>query len=178
MNDFEDGTTPDNFSTPNTGPKGSAMYVTDNPLKDGINTSDKVFCVNMSNTSTGTSGYVTVDAGNPVYGDGYRNNVVALRYKMMYGLPSDATIYYPRVNFNNKGPVLPVRINGQAFDPQTAEKWAELIKPSDWNYLEFTNSDLGKNGGSFVLRNFVDINHGNTTTGSRIMYFDDLCYVK
>ena len=177
MNDFEDGTTPSNFSTPNFGPMGSAMYVTDNPLKNGINTSDKVFCVNMSNTSTSTSGYVTVDAGNSVYGDGYRNNVVALRYKMLYGNPADASIYYPRVNFNNKGPVHPVRVNGQAFDG-TAEKWAQLIKPSEWNYLEFTNSDLVKNGGAFVLRNFVDINHGNTDTGSRIMYFDDLCYVK
>lgn len=181
LEDFEDGNVPDNFTTSNQnhGVAGDALEVVDNPFKDDGNQSDKVLAMNMSNSSTATSGFFDIAAGSAVYGTGYRNNSVAFRFKVHFATVEDAAAYFPRVNFNNKGAALPARINGVEFTPQDDATWATLVKAGEWNEFEYTNSDIVNNGATLQLRNFVTISNGTTKTeGSRVIYYDDFCYLK
>ena len=181
LEDFEDGNVPTNFTTTNQnhGVEGDALEVVDNPFKDAGNQSNKVLAMDMSNSNTGTSGFFNIAAGNAVYGTGYRNNSVAFRFKVHFANTADAAVYFPRVNFNSKGAVLPTRINGADFTPQDADTWASLVIADGWNEFEYTNSDIVNNGATLQLRNFVTISNGTTTTeGSRIVYYDDFCYLK
>lgn len=176
--DFEDGVVRSNITTENNNSGASALSVADNPFKSESNPSDKVLMLNMSASSTGTSGLFKISTTNADYTNGFRNNCVSFRMNILYSTPEDAEVYFPYVkNSQDNTFALPSRVNGKDFTPQDAATWASLINPNDWNMLEYPGT-IGS-AGNMQLRPLVDIgNNTLTTEGSRKIYFDDFVFLK
>lgn len=176
--DFEDGVVRSNITTDNNNAGASALSVADNPFKSESNPSDKVLMLNMSASSTGTSGLFKINTTNADYTTGFRNNCVSFRMNVLYSTPEDAEVYFPYVkNSQDNTFALPSRVNGKDFIPQDAATWASLINPNDWNMLEYPGT-IGS-AGNMQLRPLVDIgNNTLTTEGSRKIYFDDFVFLK
>ena len=176
--DFEDGVVRSNITTDNNNAGASALSVADNPFKSENNPSDKVLMLNMSASSTGTSGLFKISTTNADYTTGFRNNCVSFRMNVLYSTPEDAAVYFPYVkNSQDNTFALPSRVNGQDFTPQDAATWASLINPNGWNTLEYPGT-IGS-AGNMQLRPLVDIgNNTLTTEGSRKIYFDDFVFLK
>ena len=187
----EDGLVRDNFNkvdytTAYTGSitTDASLEVVSNPVRTVMNASSKVLKV----TSTADGGYsglidiLTKGAftSDPVayYPSGYRDGTKAFTVKMLYADPSDATKYYPKgqCKSTQDSMVRPDRVNGEAFDG-TAGEWERLIKPGDWNVLQWTCNNSGTY--RIDIKPFLNISGENQTSDApRIIYFDDFRFLK
>lgn len=148
----------------------------DNAWKDYNNISSKALKVTLHSDNK----YINLQTSNSFYEDGYRSGMKGIRVKIRYNNASDASIYYPRVNnrsvSENTPELLPTRINGKLFDPQTTEKWAELIHPDGWNILQYDGECSGT--GNIRLHPFATFEGNGTSSGSGFIYVDDFEFVK
>ena len=162
----------------------ATIEVVSNPKKTVMNASNNVLKV----TSTADGGYsglidiLTKGAftSDPVayYPSGYRDGTKAFTVKMLYADPADASKYYPwgQCKSTQAEMVYPDRVNGSPYDG-TAEKWAELIKPGDWNVLQWTCNNSGTY--RIDIKPFLNNSGGNQTSdAARIIYFDDFRFLK
>ena len=190
--DNEDGSIRANFLMNDTNPsqpyantEGTGFSVVSNPGKTITNASNKVLKVDASGQSAPQykGGFFPFTTKEADYTSGFRSSTRAFTVKVRYSRTEDATIYYPRVwckggklnKIVTTEETLPDRINGQAFDG-TAARWAQLIKPDDWNILQWTVDN--KATWRVDFRPFVTLAGDLATDGSRIMYLDDFRFLR
>lgn len=162
----------------------ATIEVVSNPKKTVMNASNNVLKV-TSTADGGHSGLIDIltkgaFTSDPVayYPSGYRDGTKAFTVKMLYADPADASKYYPwgQCKSTQASMVYPDRVNGSPYDG-TAEKWAELIKPGDWNVLQWTCNNSGTY--RIDIKPFLNISGGNQTSdAARIIYFDDFRFLK
>lgn len=162
----------------------ATIEVVSNPRKTVMNASNNVLKV----TSTADGAYgglidiLTKGAFDkePVayYPSNYRSGTKAFTVKVLYANPSDATKYYPRGQCKSTQSVMlhPDRVNGQPFDG-SREQWAELIKPEEWNVLQWTCDNSGTY--RIDIKPFLTLGgESQTSDDARIIYFDDFRFLK
>lgn len=162
----------------------ATIEVVSNPRKTVMNASNNVLRV----TSTADGAYdglidiLTKGAFDaaPVayYPSNYRSGTKAFTVKVLYADPSDATKYYPRGQCKSTQPSMlrPDRVNGQPFNGKQ-EQWAELIKPEEWNVLQWTCDNSGTY--RIDIKPFLTLDGGSQTSDdTRIIYFDDFRFLK
>ena len=186
--DNEDGTLRANYNNGYSNTEGTSLTVVDNPSKEIINASNKVVKVDASaqdpsDADQNKGGYFLLKTQNSDYSNGFRDGTKAFKMKIRYNNAADAAIYYPWafVNGGKVGDVsdvkrLPDKVNGKDFTPQNAETWASLIKPGEWNVLQWTSNCAGT--WRMEITPFATISGDNATTGTRIMLIDDMEYIK
>lgn len=186
--DNEDGTLRANYNNGYGNKEGTSLTVVDNPSKTIINASNKVVKIDASTQDTSDAdsykgGYFLLKTQNADYVNDFRNGTKAFKMKIRYNNAADAAIYYPWA-YVNGGTVggsadvkrLPDKINGKDFTPQNAETWASLIKPGEWNVLQWTSNCAGT--WRMEITPFATITGDKATAGSRIMLIDDMEYIK
>ena len=167
--------------------EATAISVVANPQKTAENASNYVLKVDASAQDTASDdykgGYFIVKTQNADYETNFRNSTKAFRMKIRYNNAADAAIYYPQA-YSNGGTVggdpdvmrLPDRINGKDFSPKDAETWASLIKPDEWNVLQWTSNCTGT--WRMEINPFFNLDGTKATAGSRILLIDDMEYIK
>ncbi len=176
------------IGSPYANSEGTVLSVVPNPGKSPSNSSSRVLRLdagsqNPSNPAQNKGGYFPMTTKEAEYATGFRNSTKAFTMKVRYGRPEDASIYYPQVwckgaktgGAATTGQVLPDRINGEAFDG-TADGWAKLIKPDDWNILQWTCDNTGT--WRIDITPFLSLDGTMATEGSRVMFFDDFRYLR
>lgn len=162
----------------------ATIEVVSNPKKTVMNASNNVLKV----TSTADGAYgglidiLTKGAfdADPVayYPSGYRSGTKAFTVKVLYANASDATKYYPmgQCKSTQSEMLHPDRVNGQPFDG-TQEQWAELIKPEEWNVLQWTCNNSGTY--RIDIKPFLTFDgDSQTSNDARVIYFDDFRFLK
>ena len=158
---------------------GTQLEAVANPLRSPANPSSKVLKENMSSWSN-ASGYFHLDTHTSYYSSvpNFRSGAKGFRMSVLYNNPGEATMYCPWVDI--KGPntdrQLPDVINGKAFSPKNEETWAALIKPDDWNILQW-NADCS-GAYDIFLRPLLAFDGTQKAEGSKIIYLDNFEYVK
>ena len=185
LSNSEDNTLRSNFNNGYSNPEGTSLSVVANSKKSAINASQYVVKLDASaqDPSDYQGGYFLLKTQNSDYSDNFRAGTKAFAVKVLFSDPSDATVYFPQayVNGGKVGGVadalrLPDRVNGKAFSPQTAETWASLIKPGDWNVLQWTSDCSGTWRMEFTP--FLNIDGTKAASGSKVIFFDDFEYIK
>jgi len=162
----------------------ATIAVVSNPRRTAMNASSNVLRV-TSSASGEYSGLIDIltkgaFTSEPVayYPSGYRDGTKAFTVKMLYADPADASKYYPQgqCKSTQANMVRPDRVNGDVFDG-TAEEWARLIKPGDWNVLQWTCNNSATY--RIDIKPFLNISGGNQTSdAARVIYFDDFRLLK
>lgn len=162
----------------------ATIEVVSNPRRTAMNASSNVLRV-TSSASGEYSGLIDIltkgaFTSEPVayYPSGYRDGTKAFTVKMLYADPDDASKYYPQgqCKSTQASMVRPDRVNGSPYDG-TAEEWARLIKPGDWNVLQWTCNNSGTY--RIDIKPFLNISGENQTSDAdRVIYFDDFRLLK
>lgn len=187
--DSEEGTLRNNIMKNDTGAsyantEGTSLTVVDNPWVSINNASGKVLKLDAHGQTAPAykGGYFPMTTKNADYTNGFRTGTKAFTIAVHYASESDATLYYPRA-WCKDGKVarmvtteatLPDRVNGQPFDG-SAERWSKLIKPGDWNVLQWTVDNTAT--WRVDVTPFLSLAGTPVTDGSRVIYLDDFRYL-
>lgn len=185
LSDSEDNQVRDNMNSGYDNTEGTQLTVVSNKSwKSVTNASKYALKVDASEQDTSSSetykgGYFLIKTQNSDYYTNFRQGTQAFAVKIRFYSPEDASKYYPQAYCNGATDEstkrLPDRINGVSFDG-TEESWASLIKPNDWNILQWTCVNTGT--WRVEITPFLASDGSNAADGSRIMYFDDFRYLK
>ena len=179
LESFEDGFV-SAFSSSNNYQGGNIYSIVDNPDKTGINKSGKVLKIQMAASGSGTSGAFALATGNANYVEGYRSNGTAFRYKVYFPSADDVAAYYLYAQFSNGtggAAKKPDKIDGVVFDG-TSDDWNSKMTAGVWHSVEYTVSGGTGALGTINFRPFANISNGTTTSGGRLLYFDDFELLK
>ena len=150
-----------------------------NPHRSAANVSSKAIKEDMHLWSN-ASGYFHLDTHASYYSGitGFRNGAKGFRMSVLYNNPEEASMYCPWVDIKgpNTGKQLPDVINGKVFSPKNDETWAKLIKPDDWNILQW-NADCS-GAYDIYIRPLLALDGSQKAEGSKIIYLDNFEYVK
>lgn len=185
MEDFEDGEIPSALKGDSSYQTqfGSQFSIVDNPGKTPANMSDKVLKLDMHNWAD-ASGYSELDTHASVYSDihNFRSGATGFRMKVRFASAAEAAMYCPytkidgaKINGDNAPKMPPTLVNGKSFDG-SAEAWASLIKPDEWNVLQWDASCSGAY--NVILRPLVALDGTQKKEGSKTIYLDDFEYIK
>lgn len=185
LSDSEDNQVRNNMNSGYNNTEGTQLTVVSNESwKSVTNASQYALMVDASEQDTSSSetykgGYFLIKTQNSDYSPNFRQNTQAFAVKIRFYSPEDASKYYPQAYCNGATDEstkrLPDRINGVSFDG-TEESWASLIKPNDWNILQWTCVNTGT--WRVEITPFLTFDGSNAADGSRIMYFDDFRFLK
>lgn len=185
LSDSEDNQVRNNMNSGYNNTEGTQLTVVSNESwKSVTNASQYALMVDASEQDTSSSetykgGYFLIKTQNSDYSPNFRQDTQAFAVKIRFYSPEDASKYYPQAYCNGATDEstkrLPDRINGVSFGG-TEESWASLIKPNDWNILQWTCVNTGT--WRVEITPFLTFDGSNAADGSRIMYFDDFIFLK
>jgi len=189
LSDSEDNQVRNNMNNGYDNTEGTQLTVVSNKSwKSVTNASKYALKVDASKQDTSSSetykgGYFLIKTQKSDYNEytvtNFRQDTQAFAVKIRYNNEQDASNYYPQAYCNGATDEStkrrPDRINGVSFDG-TEESWASLIKPNDWNILQWTCDNTGT--WRVEITPFLTFEGSNAIAGSRIMYFDDFRFLK